>query len=175
MRTLFFLLAGVVITAVTVGCSSDSQPVGHAANGSSEQIKSATVPHSHTATGPHSGTLVELGNDEYHAELVHDTNTVTVYILDGSATNTVAIDAQELVINILLDGKPEQFKLHAIQANNDSGGKSSQFAIDAGALAKNMDNHDAVAKLTVTINGTQYRGEIVHEHDGMEHEHADAH
>ncbi len=38
---------------------------------------------------------------------------MTIYILDSAAKTAVPIDAQELVINLVHDGKPEQFKLAA--------------------------------------------------------------
>ncbi len=41
--------------------------------------------HSHPTEGPHHGTLIELGKEEYHAELVHDDKMVTIYILDSAA------------------------------------------------------------------------------------------
>jgi hypothetical protein len=57
--------------------------------------------HAHPSEGPHHGDLVELGNEEFHAEVVHgDAGSVTVYILDSSAKTAVPIDATELAINI---------------------------------------------------------------------------
>ncbi len=65
--------------------------------------------HDHPAEGPHHGSLIELGNEEYHAELVHDAENVTVYILDSSASTATPIEAPELTINLMHDGKPAQF------------------------------------------------------------------
>lgn len=51
------------------------------------------------------GDLVELGNEEFHAEVVHgEAGSVTVYILDSAAKVTVPIDATELTINVSHDG-----------------------------------------------------------------------
>ena len=51
--------------------------------------------HAHAHEGPHHGSIVELGNEEYHAEIVHDdaTGTVTVYLLDSSAKKSVTTTA----------------------------------------------------------------------------------
>ena len=116
--------------------------------------------HEHPSEGPHGGDLIELGNEEYHAELIHphdhdddahahkdgdheegheehgdhegdaDHNHVgiTVFILDGSAKKTVAIDATEITLNLTHDGQPEQFKLAALPTEDDPEGKSSRFA-----------------------------------------------
>ena len=60
-----------------------------------DDLPPATVDvHAHPSEGPHHGTLVELGNEEFHAEVVHDDKSVTVYVLDAGATKAVPIDAQ---------------------------------------------------------------------------------
>jgi hypothetical protein len=62
--------------------------------------------HAHPNEGPHHGDLVELGNEEYHAEVVHgEAGSVTVYILDSAAKVAVPIEAAELMINISHDGE----------------------------------------------------------------------
>ncbi len=61
--------------------------------------------HDHSSEGPHHGTLVELGKEEYHAEVVHAGDVVTVYILDARAEKAVPIEATEVTINVLHDGK----------------------------------------------------------------------
>jgi len=61
----------------------------------------AHAEHAHPGEGPHHGDLVELGNEEYHAEVVHgEGGSVSVYILDSAAKSAVPIDATELTINI---------------------------------------------------------------------------
>jgi len=123
--------------------------------------------HDHATHGPNGGTLIELGDEEYHAELVHDDTAVTVYLLNAAATEPVAIEQQELVINVLHDGSPEQFKLLASPADGDEDGKSSRFIIEDDHLAAHMDDEASAPKLSVTIDGTPYSGEVSH-HD---HEH----
>ena len=40
--------------------------------------------HHHHVHGPHEGELIEIGNEEYHAELLmEDNNKVTIYVLVG--------------------------------------------------------------------------------------------
>ena len=57
--------------------------------------------HDHPSEGPHGGHLIELGNEEFHAELHHDdaSKTVAIYILDKQAKNPVAIEETELTLN----------------------------------------------------------------------------
>jgi hypothetical protein len=65
--------------------------------------------HGHASEGPHHGALVELGNEEYHAEVVHDdtTGSVTVYLLDSSAKKSATTTATEAVINLKHGDSPE--------------------------------------------------------------------
>ncbi|HIF01079.1 MAG TPA: hypothetical protein EYG03_05485 [Planctomycetes bacterium] len=129
--------------------------------------------HAHPSEGPHHGDLVELGNEEYHAEVVHDEDhgRLEIYILDGSATKQVAIDTTELTINISHDGQPEQFILTAKPDEGDEDGKSSRFVSDDKELAEHLDEEGTSPRMVVKINGKSYRGEIKHDHDHEGHDH----
>jgi hypothetical protein len=158
------LVPGLIALSLS-GCgSSTSEKTASTGNGGHE--------HAHPSEGPHGGSLIELGNEEYHAELVHDdaAGTVTIHILDSAAKASVPIDAGELTINVSHEGQAEQFKLSAASAEGE--GKSSQFVSSSADLAQELDHEHAVAQLVVTINGKQYRGTIEHHHEhGDEHDH----
>jgi hypothetical protein len=121
----------------------------------------------HPTEGPHHGGLVELGNEEYHAEVVHDeaTDSVTMYLLDAAGKSAVPIDASELLVNWSHDGQAEQYTLPASPEPGDPSGKSSRFASADPKLAEALDAEGAEVQLVVTIGGKQYRGEISHDHD----------
>ena len=123
--------------------------------------------HSHPSEGPHHGDLIELGNEEFHAEMVLDdaAGAVTIYILDSAAKVAVPIDATELVINLKHDGKPEQFKLMPSADTGDPAGKSSRFTLKDADLTAHIEDAAADAKMSVTINGKPYSGAIQHSHD----------
>ncbi len=129
--------------------------------------------HDHPAEGPHHGILIELGNETYHAELVHDeqSGTVTIYILDSGAKTAVPIDATELTINLKHDGQGEQFKLAASPDAGDPAGKSSRFVSSDAELGEDLEHEGADARLVAVIDGKSYSGDIAH-HD---HDHAHAH
>ena len=130
----------------------------------------AHAEHAHPSEGPHHGDLVELGNEEYHAEVVHgEKGSVSVYILDSAAKSEVPIDATELTINITHDGKAEQFKLAADRDASDPEGKSSRFSLTDEELSSDLDSHDAAARLVVMIDGKSFSGKIVHNHEGHDH------
>lgn len=118
----------------------------------------------HPTEGPHGGSLVELGEHEYHAEFLFDekSETVTIHILDQSAKEALPIDAKEVTINLLHNGEPEQFQLPAAPEEADAGGKSSRFQLKDDDLAHNLEHEDADPKLTVMISGKSYTGKISH-------------
>lgn len=176
MRTLKTPIAAgwlVMLVMAAAGCSGES-----ASNGPETSAPPDTVDsheghnHAHPSEGPHHGDLIELGNEEYHAELLHDeeAGTVTIYVLDGAAMAQVPIDATEIAINAKHDGTPEQFPLAASPDANDPEGKSSRFVSDDKELAAHLDEDGADPRLVLTINGKSYRGEITHSHD-HDHEH----
>jgi len=129
--------------------------------------------HGHPSEGPHHGDLVELGNEEYHAEVVHneDSGSLEIYILDAAATKQVAIDATTLSINITHDGEPEQFTLTATPDDGDEVGKSSRFVAYDEGLAEHLNEEGTSPRMFVKINGKSYRGEIKHDHDHEGHDH----
>jgi hypothetical protein len=128
----------------------------------------------HSHVGPHDGHLIELGSNEaFHAELLHDDSThrVTVHILDGKAKNSVAISQPELLINIVSNGNPKQYKLAAVAQENEPNGMASCFQVEDVALCTALDASDCRGRLAVNIEGKQYVGEIEH-HDHEAHDHA---
>lgn len=164
----------------TTGCEKPAAPQakgGDSAKAATVAAKpSAEDEHDHPTHGPHEGDLIELGDEEYHAEFVHDEKTfdVTVYILDSSAKKAVPIAATEVVINIKpKDGKPEQHKLAAQPQEGDGEGKSSRFVSPKNKSVCDSIEAEAEARLQVTINGKAFSGEIVHDHE--DHGHDDEH
>jgi len=151
--------------------------------------------HAHPTHGPHGGDLIELGNEEYHAELVqphghdddahhddvpegshdkddahdhaaHDHAGIMMNILDGAAKNAVAIEASEITLSLTHDGKPEQFKLAAMPQADDAEGKSSRFASADKDLLEHFHEAEHVdGVLVLSIGGKSFRGKLAHSHD----------
>lgn len=193
LSTLFAL--SLTIAAIFVaGCSNDSS-TGSATSGPETSGPPNTVDdhagHAHPSEGPHHGDLIELGNEEYHAELLHpedhdddahpagdedghEHTGITIYVLDSSATKMVPIGAADVTINLTHDGKPEQFRLAAMPTETDPAGKSSRFASDSHDLLEHFHEAEHVeGTLVLSINGKSYRGKISHEHDHDGHPHGD--
>lgn len=159
------LFVPVVMLALG-GCNKESAT----APTQDDQVAAIEHDHEHPSSGPHGGELVELGNEQYHAEVVHDAN-VTVYLLDGAAKAAVAVPDAAPVVNISHDGKAEQFKLTANPLAEDPAGASSRFVSDDAELLTDLKEGHAEAQFVFTIEGTQYRGALHHDHDEEGHEH----
>lgn len=126
--------------------------------------------HGHPEEGPHHGSLIELGKEEYHAELVHDdaAHKVTIYLLDGAAKKSVAIADKEISANLVVAGKPQQFKLPAAPQTEDATGSSSRFELTNKEFCEALDDKQTTGRLNLTIAGKPYAGEITH--GGHDHE-----
>ena len=161
-----FVVAIALSAFAITGCGDSATSTSGDANESSEE-------HAHAAHGPHEGDLIELGSEEYHAEIVHDekSGSIAVYILDSSAKKQVPIDAQEITVNAKHDGQPEQFALKASPDSDDPQGTSSRFVSNDEELAHHLDEEDAEARLVVKINGKSYSGTLAHDHDHAGHDH----
>lgn len=125
--------------------------------------------HDHPSQGPHHGELIELGKEEYHAELVHDdaTHTITIYLLDSAAKSAVPIDAKGLVVNLIVAGKPQQFTLPAKPDALDPAGKCSCFTLTNEPLCEALDDKATTGRINIDINGKSLVGKIEpHEHEG---------
>jgi len=177
---LFIMALSIVASITLVGCGDSPKSSGssahadhdeHADHDGHDHSGHDHSDHGHAEEGPHQGSLIELGNEAYHAEMVHDeaTGTVTVYLLDSAAKTSVPIDATELLVNLTHDSAAEQFKLAANPQENDPEGKSSRFVSTDAELVEDLDLEGVEAKLVTTIAGKQYRGDIHHDHEGHQH------
>ncbi len=168
--TLSFALMAMIVA----GCSNDNSAGPETAGPpNTMDAHDDHAGHAHPSEGPHHGDLIELGNEEYHAEILHDESagTVTIYVLNGAATEQVPIDATEVTINTKHDGKPEQFTLAASPDANDPQGQASRFVSNDEELAHHLDEEGAEPRLVLSINGKSYRGTVSHDHDHEGHDH----
>lgn len=158
------LLVVGVISAI--GCSDAAK------NPAEQQVgvghEAGDAEHGHAEAGPHNGQLIELGNEEYHGEFLHDdaVHKITIYLLDGAAKKGVPIGDKELTLNVVVDGKPAQYKLAAVPQADDPAGQSSRYESVDQALCEALDDPKCKGRFNVTIAGKQFSGDIApHDHD----------
>lgn len=118
--------------------------------------------HGHPTEGPHHGALIELGREDYHAELVHEdaAETVTVYVLDAGATKAVPVTAKQVALNVRAGGKPQQFLLAAKPQAGDPDGSASAFVATDARLCEALHTHGASGRLSIEIGGKMYVGRV---------------
>lgn len=153
----FCLLVGVI----AIGCKP-------AANPPAGPNSPSAAKESHPETGPHKGHLIELGEEEYHAELTHEdaTKTVTIYILGKDAKTAVPIAEPEIALNLVVDGAPLQAKLAASPQAGDPQGKSSRFVLVDEKVMEALEAPKTTGRLSLTIEGKTFSGNVQHEdHD----------
>ncbi len=123
--------------------------------------------------GPHEGELIELGNEEYHAEVVfdEDKHKVVLYLLGPDAKSAVAIEAKELTVELPGKDAPVMHSLTAAPLDGEGEGKSSRFEITSDELIDAFHNDPkTVGKFKVAIGGKDFSGEIKHSHDDHGHD-----
>lgn len=155
MRTLSFLTL-CLGTLLFVGCGGP-KPNEQTAE-KTPKPQHDEEPHQHPSEGPHGGILIELGEEEYHAELVQDEpkKTITVYVLDSKAKNAVPIEAQEITIS----AKSQSYPLEAQPLEGEAEGKSSRFVSTDKALNEYVGSGHAHARLILKIGDQSYNGAI---------------
>jgi hypothetical protein len=141
------LLLGSIIAIGFCGCSK------------SEDTPAANAPvHKHEHHPPHGGAPVELGEEEYHIEIVRDADVgkLQAFVLDGELENFIRIAAPSLEIEAQVAGRPEKLVLAPV-ANNATGEKVGDTSLFEGTAdwIKTTPIFDAVLK-EVTVRGKTY-------------------
>jgi hypothetical protein len=146
MRSRSLLLAAALPALLLAGCGKAAAP------------PDADVPHHHHHHAPHGGAAVELGDEEYHVELVLDaaTGTLQAYVLDAELENFVRSSAPTLEIEATIAGAPKAVSLAAVP-NAETGetvGDTSLYEGQADWL-KAARVFDGTLK-TIAIRGTTF-------------------
>jgi hypothetical protein len=156
------------------GCPSSTAPTGSGPNEASQSghEHGDGHDHDHAHNGPHGGHIIEIGDEEYHAEWTHDeSGKVTVYVLDAAMKNDVPVEGETININVKLGDNAKQYTL-------ESEGPS-KFSTEDQTLVGNLEalSEAVTATLSLDINGKHYEAPITaggHDH-AHDHDHDHAH
>ena len=145
--------------ATLAGCKPSTSPKG---GGEAKE----TAEHAHVHHGPHNGHLMEIGEEEFHAEWTDDdTGKVTFYFLDAEAKKDVLVDGKELTIAVKIgDKEPISYKLAAVEPKD---GKASAFEIVDKNLQGVLDTLSEGVTATfpkLTIGGKTFENLKIEEH-----------
>lgn len=151
-----------------VGCNPNT---GYQKVAETKKAPAQEHDHEHGAKGPHGGGLIELGEEEYHAELVidHDSHSLVVYVLGKDAKTPELVTATE--ITATPEGK-EAVTLKATPQAGEAEGKTSKFAVENDDLVHALVEAKFVhGDLRITIGDKPYVGHIDYHLDGSDHDH----
>jgi hypothetical protein len=146
LRTLSHIAAAIGFLAAA-GCGKAPEPP-----------PDTSEAHMHHHHAPHAGTVVALGDEEYHVELVLDqaTGKLQAYMLDSELENFVRSSSASIEITATVAGAPASVTLAAV-ANPETGetvGDTSLFEGEAAWL-RARPQFDAVLK-SVVVRGASY-------------------
>lgn len=157
MKKLVALTAAALILG---GCQSSSTenksaatPLTPVPSSSVDAVKKESE-HEHSA--PHGGTLVELGEEFAHLEIVLDaaTGKLTAYALDGEAEKAVRLKQPELEITVKAHATTIKLNGVANSLTGETASNTSEFAGQSDKL-KGVSEFDGVIK-AVSIKGKQF-------------------
>ena len=174
-KTGIWMLSAAVMLGLSglAGCGGDKGGDYRTFDKAKDTAADAEHGHAHTHEhghehGPHKGDLIELGEEEFHAEVVFDeeSDKVTLYLLGADAKTAVPIEAKELSLEMPGKDGPVTHALAAAPQDGDGEGKSSRFEIKSEDLIEAF-HHDpkTVGKFKVTLGGKEFTGEIKHSHE----------
>lgn len=128
----------------------------------------------HVHTAPHGGTIVELGEEMFHLELVHDAvaGTLTAYVLDGHLENFIRITQGSFALSVTLNGRTEEAVFQAIAnpATGETVGDTSQFEARAPWLKTEGLRFEGRVR-ALTIRGRTFNDASVRFPEGHAHAH----
>jgi hypothetical protein len=132
--------------------------LGGCSNSENSAAPKAEAVHKHEHHPPHGGTPVELGEEEYHVELVRDATAgkLQAFVLDGELENFVRIASPSLEISAQVSGREEKlvFQPIANSATGEKVGDTSLFETQADWL-KSKPTFEAVLT-EISIHGKTF-------------------
>jgi hypothetical protein len=171
-RSTWAFLAIVVWIGVAAGCTKNGEMQEYQQAPPSQTDPHAGHSHEH-AHGPHDGHLIELGAEQFHAELVFDpeSRVTTIYLLGSDAETAHATEAAEIELHLEVDGSEVELTLAAAPQEGDPEGKSSRFQLPAEQLPEAIKDEEGFhGHVTIVVDGQEFKGEITHDHEHGEPE-----
>lgn len=171
-NSIVFVLA--VFSFAVIGCGKDTaepKPAdNNAASSGGHDGHDHHHDHDHSAAGPHGGHVMEIGDEQYHAEWTHDDKSgkITIYLLDGDIKEDAWTTAESITITTKIRDDEQEHALLAVNQDEQEPPQASQFEITSPNLltALNQVGPAVTAELKVTIGGESFRVEFEkHAHD----------
>ncbi len=163
--------------ALFVGCSSKDDTRKFDAK-DNEVSKAAEHDHDHDhehAEGPNGGHLLEVGEDQYHVEVVFDEKgrTLTAFILGPDAKTAFPIEGKTIDFDLEIGEKEHEIPLAAKPLEGEKDGKSSRFVAEGKAIHESIKTEaDLNGHFHLDIGKDHFHVDLEHgdhDHDGHDH------
>jgi len=164
--------AAVLLSVTLFGCGNGPETgrtFTEEDNIANETPEAALQGHAH---GPHEGHVVELGTEDYHAEVtLDDAKLLSVYILGSDQKTAKPVASENVTASLKLDGETKVVTLAPAPQEGDGEGLASKFTA-ADPLPESVhDAEDLHGSISFTVDGKELKGEISHEEHGHDHGH----
>ena len=155
--------------ALFAGCSTQSDTRTF---DDKDSAASAEGEHAHEH-GPNGGHILEVGEEQYHVEVVFDEagRTLTAYILGPDAKTAFPIAGKEIDFDLEIGDKEHEIPLAAKPLDGEEEGKSSRFVAEGKAIPDSIKKEsDLNGHFHLDIGENHFHVDLSHgEHDGHDH------
>lgn len=167
----FVLSLSVAASLGLAGCTP-SEPAAKPF-GDGDNVTNTTPAAAHPDHGPNGGHIVELGEEEFHAEVAVDKDRkLTVWLLDESMKAAKPVENGTVQIMTKVDAKDVTLDLVAAPLEGEADGKCSRFELAAdqvpGAV---MDIEGLTGDLSLKFGDKTLKSSLTEGHDHDDHGH----
>ena len=168
----FILALSVAASLGLAGCTP-SEPAGRPFGAGDNVNNTAPPEHAHVH-GPNGGHIIELGEEEFHAEVAMDKDRkLTVYLLDEAVKAAKPVENGTMQIVTKVDTQDVTLDLVAAPLDGEKDGKCSRFELAAdkvpGAI---MDIEGLTGDLSLKFGDKTLKTSLTEEHDHGHEGHA---
>ncbi len=159
------LLPALMLAVSAWGCPQQQEYKGFTPGDDIVNVEPPEHAHEHVH-GPHDGHIVELGHEEFHAEVVFDApaRKLTVYVLGPDAKTPQLVAEPTLIVNLEGGPAPVSLTLNAEPLEGEAEGQCSRFSVTEGVPESIKDIEGIHGEVVMMIEDKQYKGEIGHDH-----------
>lgn len=129
--------------------------------------------HDHESLGPNGGHVLAFGDEEFHAEWIHDDESgkLTVILLDKDAKQEITTSAESVTIEVKIGDSPSrEYVLPALVGEAPDAG-NSRFEVTKPPLITALKIGEGVeVTMHVELDGKPFSAKIEH-HDHSHHGH----
>lgn len=163
--------------ALFVGCSSGDETRTF---DEKDSQASADAEHAHDhdhAHGPNGGHILEVGEEQYHMEVLFDdkNRTLTAFILGPDAKTPYPIAGESIDFDMEIGDKEHEIPLAAKPLDGEKDGKSSRFVAEGKAVPESIKKEsDLNGHFHLDVGDNHFHVDLKHDDHGHgDHDHGD--